>query len=87
MSLFLFHFSNLNSVFLSFLPFILKIVAGEFYVGERKSIDYEDRRIALILDNTSSKLRGKTLAYRINISDADNISEIKGEKKVKKKSQ
>ena len=55
-------------------------------MGERKSIDYEDRRVALILDNTSSKLRAKTLAYRINISDADNISEIKGEKKVKKKS-
>ena len=47
-------------------------------MGERKSIDYEDRRVALILDNTSSKLRAKTLAYRINISDADNISEIKG---------
>jgi len=54
-----------------------KITAGEFIIGDRKCLDYEDRRIALILDNSQGKLWGKTLTYRVNVGNPVDITEIR----------
>ena len=51
---------------------------GEFHVGERKAIDYEDRRIVVILDNNHSKLRAKTIAYSVTIGEVDDVAEMRG---------
>jgi hypothetical protein len=54
-----------------------KIIAGQFIIGDRKCLDYEDRRIVLILDNSHSKLWGKTLTYRVNVGNPVDITEIR----------
>ena len=56
-----------------------KITAGEFFVMERKAIDFEDRHIVMILDNSGSKLRSKTLLYRVTITAPETNSIFKDE--------
>ena len=41
-----------------------KVSAGEYFVGERKAMD-EERHIVLFFDNKLSKLRNKTLVYKV----------------------
>ena len=56
----------------------IQISVGEVRVGERKSIDYEDRRIVVILDNNHSKLRAKTIAYSVTVGEVDDVAEMRG---------
>jgi hypothetical protein len=54
-----------------------KIAAGECLVCDRKAVDYEDRQMVLVLDNSSSKLRNKTVAYRVTIGSPEAICELR----------
>ena len=56
----------------------IQISVGEVRVGERKAIDYEDRRIVVILDNNHSKLRAKTIAYSVTVGEVDDVAEMRG---------
>lgn len=53
-----------------------KVAAGEYVVGERKAIE-TDRHIVLFFDNRFSKLRAKTISYKVTIASPDIVAEVK----------
>ena len=53
-----------------------KVMAGEYCVGDRKETT-EDRHIVMILNNKLSKLRNKTLVYKVTIAQPEVIAEVK----------
>ena len=53
-----------------------KVMAGEYCVGDRKEMN-EDRHIVMILNNKLSKLRNKTLVYKVTIAQPEIIAEVK----------
>ena len=53
-----------------------KVMAGEYCVGDRKEMN-EDRHIVMILNNKLSKLRNKTLIYKVTIAQPEIIAEVK----------
>jgi hypothetical protein len=56
-----------------------RVAAGEYFVGERKAIDFEDRHIVMLLDNRSLPrgLRAKTISYKVTIAAPEKATAVK----------
>lgn len=56
-----------------------RVAAGEYFVGERKAIDFEDRHIVMLLDNRSLPrgLRAKTISYKVTIAAPEKVAAVK----------
>ena len=58
-----------------------RVAAGEFFVGDRKAIDFEDRHVVVFFDNRAMPrgLRAKTLVYQVTVAAPEVVAGVKEE--------
>jgi hypothetical protein len=54
-----------------------KVVSGDFCMGERKAVDYEDRQMVFRFDNKGTNFRAKMLIYRITVGSQEVINQLR----------